>query len=111
MLYNITMSYLAYKTKLRINNRAKTLMRQCAGYRRWLWNWGLNLKQKARDEGITLNKSQLRKFYTNHVKPLYPQFKLEALLVRKTLSFSKSLKNHIGAIWYFVHYYNASLPF
>ena len=31
-------------------------------------------------------------------------------LVRKTLSFSKSLQNHIGAIWYFVHYYNASLP-
>jgi hypothetical protein len=31
-------------------------------------------------------------------------------LVRKTLSFSKKLENHIGAIWYFVHYYNASLP-
>ena len=30
-------------------------------------------------------------------------------LVRKTLSFSKSLENHIGALWYFVHYYNASL--
>ncbi|MEA5567316.1 IS1 family transposase, partial [Anabaena sp. UHCC 0399] len=30
-------------------------------------------------------------------------------LVPKTLSFSKSLENHIGAIWYFIHYYNASL--
>lgn len=30
-------------------------------------------------------------------------------LVRKTLSFSKSLENHIGAIWYFIHHYNASL--
>ncbi len=30
-------------------------------------------------------------------------------LVRKTLSFSKKLENHIGAIWYFVHYYNAAL--
>ena len=30
-------------------------------------------------------------------------------LVRKTLSFSKSLENHIGAIWYFVHHYNSSL--
>lgn len=30
-------------------------------------------------------------------------------LVRKTLSFSKSLENHIGAIWYFLHYYNTSL--
>jgi len=31
-------------------------------------------------------------------------------LVRKTLSFSKSLDNHVGAIWYFIHHYNASLP-
>jgi insertion element IS1 protein InsB len=30
-------------------------------------------------------------------------------LVRKTLSFSKMLDNHIGAIWYFVHHYNAQL--
>jgi insertion element IS1 protein InsB len=28
-------------------------------------------------------------------------------LVRRTLSFSKKLANHIGAIWYFVHDYNA----
>ncbi|PSP07734.1 MAG: IS1 family transposase, partial [Cyanobacteria bacterium SW_7_48_12] len=28
---------------------------------------------------------------------------------RKTLSFSKKLDNHIGAIWLFVHEYNASL--
>jgi insertion element IS1 protein InsB len=27
-------------------------------------------------------------------------------LVRKTLSFSKKLDNHIGAIWYFIHHYN-----
>jgi insertion element IS1 protein InsB len=31
-------------------------------------------------------------------------------LVRKTLSFSKKLENYIGAIWLFVHHYNASLP-
>jgi insertion element IS1 protein InsB len=30
-------------------------------------------------------------------------------LVRKSLSFSKSLDNHIGAIWYFIHAYNKSL--
>jgi IS1 family transposase len=30
-------------------------------------------------------------------------------LVRKTLSFSKKLDNHIEAIWYFVHHYNLSL--
>ena len=30
-------------------------------------------------------------------------------LVRLNLSFSKKLENHIGAIWYFIHYYNRSL--
>jgi IS1 family transposase/transposase-like protein len=27
-------------------------------------------------------------------------------LVRKALSFSKKVENHIGAIWYFIHHYN-----
>jgi len=31
-------------------------------------------------------------------------------LVRKTLSFSKKLENHISAIWNSIHHYNASLP-
>ena len=31
-------------------------------------------------------------------------------LVRKTLSFSKKMENHVGAIWFFVHHYNKSLP-
>ena len=66
------MSYFAYKTKLKLNNQEKTLMRQCAGYSRWLWNWGLNFKQKVYDEGIKLTKSQLRKYYTNYIKPNYP---------------------------------------
>ncbi len=30
-------------------------------------------------------------------------------LVRKTLSFSKKLENHIGTVWYFVHDYNSRL--
>jgi len=30
-------------------------------------------------------------------------------LVRKSLSFSKKLVNHIGAIWNFIHHYNACL--
>lgn len=30
-------------------------------------------------------------------------------LVRKTLSFSKKIENHIGAIWNFVHHYNSLL--
>jgi IS1 family transposase len=30
-------------------------------------------------------------------------------LVRKTLSFSKNLENHIGTIWNFVHHYNLEI--
>lgn len=65
------MTYLAYKTKLKLNNQQKTLMRQSAGYARWVWNWALDFKQKAYEQKIKLNKSQLRKYYTNHVKPSY----------------------------------------
>ena len=32
-----------------------------------------------------------------------------ARLVRKTLSFSKKLENHVGAIWHFIHHYNELL--
>ena len=30
-------------------------------------------------------------------------------LVRSTLSFSKKVANHIGAVWFFIHHYNALL--
>ncbi len=30
-------------------------------------------------------------------------------LVRKSLSFSKKVENHIGAIWYFIHHYNSEI--
>lgn len=30
-------------------------------------------------------------------------------LLRKNLAFSKNPENHIGAIWYFIHDYNAQL--
>ncbi len=32
-----------------------------------------------------------------------------ARLVRKTLSFSKKIENHIGAIWLFIHDYNCGI--
>ncbi len=47
---------------------------------------------------------------TSHVERLNNTFRQRcARLVRKTLSFSKKLANHIGAIWYFIHHYNASI--
>jgi IS1 family transposase/transposase-like protein len=48
---------------------------------------------------------------TNHIERFNHTLRQRvSRLVRQTLSFSKKLENHIGAIWYFVHHYNASLP-
>lgn len=47
---------------------------------------------------------------TNHIERLNNTFRQRiSRLVRKSLSFSKKLNNHIGAIWYFIHAYNAEL--
>ena len=47
---------------------------------------------------------------TNHIERFNGTMRQRiSRLVRKTLSFSKKLDNHIGAIWYFIHHYNASL--
>ena len=44
---------------------------------------------------------------TNHVERLNSTFRQRiSRLVHKSLSFSKKLNNHIGAIWYFTHHYN-----
>jgi len=47
---------------------------------------------------------------TNHIERLNNTFRQRvSRLVRASLSFSKKLNNHIGAIWYFIHGYNAEL--
>jgi insertion element IS1 protein InsB len=44
---------------------------------------------------------------TNHIERFNNTLRQRiSRLVRKTLSFSKKLENHIGAIWYFIHHYN-----
>jgi IS1 family transposase len=48
---------------------------------------------------------------TNYVERLNNTLRQRiSRLVRRTLSFSKSLVNHEAAIWRFIHYYNASSP-
>ena len=45
---------------------------------------------------------------TNHIERLNNTLRQRfSRLVRKSLSFSKELENYIGAIWYFIHHYNA----
>jgi insertion element IS1 protein InsB len=59
-----------------------------------------NLRQVGKESG-----------QTNHIERFNNTLRQRvSRLVRKTLSFSKKLENHIGAIWYFIHHYNQSLP-
>ena len=45
---------------------------------------------------------------TNHIERFNNTLRQRcSRLVRKTLSFSKKLANRIGAVWYFIHDYNA----
>ena len=47
---------------------------------------------------------------TNHVERFNNTLRQRiSRLVRETLSFSKKVENHIGAIWYFIHHYNAQV--
>ena len=46
---------------------------------------------------------------TNHIERFWCTVRQRcARFVRKTLSFSKCLENHIGALWFFIHLYNSS---
>ena len=45
---------------------------------------------------------------TNHIERFNNTLRQRvSRLVRETLSFSKKLENHIGAIWLFIHHYNS----
>jgi insertion element IS1 protein InsB len=47
---------------------------------------------------------------TSHIERLNNTFRQRcSRLVRKSLSFSKKLANYIGAIWLFIHPYNARI--
>ena len=48
---------------------------------------------------------------TNHIERFNNTMRQRiSRLVRKTLSFSKKIENHVGALWNFIHHYNSSLP-
>ena len=47
---------------------------------------------------------------TNHVERFWCTLRQRcARLVRKTLSFSKGWRNHVGALWYFIRLYNRNI--
>lgn len=66
---------LGFKTRLNLNQKQKTLMAQHAGYSRWVFNWALATRKRAYQEGLKPRTNQLKKLYTNYVKPQHPWMK------------------------------------
>lgn len=79
--------------------------RQCAVCYTDFWQADEQVMPQSRHRAVSKNSGK-----TNLVERFNCTLRQRgARLVRKTLSFSKQLDNHIGAVWYFVHHYNASL--
>ena len=80
--------------------------RQCALCDTDFWQAYRAVLPRQRHRSVGQDSGQ-----TNHIERFNCTLRQRvSRLVRKTLSFSKKLENHIGAIWFFLHHYNASLP-
>ena len=83
-----------------------SVYRQCAVAYTDFWEAYEQVIPSQRHQAVGKETGQ-----TNHIERFNCTLRQRvSRLVRKTLSFSKKLENHIGAIWYFIHHYNASLP-
>ena len=79
--------------------------RQCAVCYTDFWEAYETVLPSKRHRAVGKDSGQ-----TNHIERFNCTLRQRvSRLVRKSLSFSKKLENHIGAIWYFIHHYNASL--
>lgn len=79
--------------------------RQCAVCYTDFWEAYETVLPRKRHRAVGKESGQ-----TNHIERFNCTLRQRvSRLVRKTLSFSKKLENHVGAIWYFIHHYNASL--
>ncbi|NQE38672.1 hypothetical protein E5S67_06457 [Microcoleus sp. IPMA8] len=86
-------------------NSLPPLYRQCAVAYTDFWADGAAVLPSKRHQAVgkETGKTSYIERFNNTLRQRVSR------LVRKTLSFSKSLENHIGAIWYFIHHYNTSL--
>jgi insertion element IS1 protein InsB len=82
-----------------------SIYRQCAVAYSDFWQAYKTVIPSSRHRTVGKETGQ-----TNHIERLNNTFRQRiSRLVRKSLSFSKKLDNHIGAIWYFIHHYNEQL--
>ena len=79
--------------------------RQCAVCYTDAWRPYQSILPSKRHRVVAKNTGK-----TNHIERFNNTLRQRlARLGRKTLSFSKKLDNHIGAIWFFISFYNQSL--
>jgi insertion element IS1 protein InsB len=82
-----------------------SVYRQCAVAYTDFWQAYCQVIPSKRHRAVGKETGQ-----TNHIERLNNTFRQRiSRLVRKSLSFSKKVGNHIGAIWYFIHDYNTCL--
>lgn len=82
-----------------------SVYRQCAVAYTDFWEAYRTVIPAKRHRAVGKDSGQ-----TNHIERFNCTLRQRiSRLVRKSLSFSKKLDNHIGAIWYFIHDYNARL--
>jgi IS1 family transposase len=86
-------------------NTLPPVYRQCAVCYTDFWDAYKTIIPSKRHKAVGKETGQ-----TNHIERFNNTMRQRiSRLVRKTLSFSKKIENHIGAIWYFIHHYNRSL--
>jgi insertion element IS1 protein InsB len=79
--------------------------RQCAVCYTDFWQAYTCVLPKKRHKAVGKDSGK-----TNHIERFNCTLRQRiSRLVRKTLSFSKKLENHIGAIWIFIHHYNSEI--
>lgn len=93
------------KTAQKLWNSLPGVYRQCATCYTDYWEAYETVLPTKRHKAVGKESGK-----TNHVERFNNTLRQRvARLVRKTLSFSKRLENHIGAIWYFIHHYNTEV--
>ena len=68
--------------------------------------FGLHITSNSRQGHKAVGKETGK---TNHIDALTILWSTNFTSCKRHLSFSKNINNHIGAIWNFVHHYNAAL--
>lgn len=79
--------YTALKTKLKLTPEQAVLMAKHAGIARFTFNWRLATWIALYAEGVKPNALVLKKFFNNHVKPVYPWLK-EARICQKVTQYA-----------------------